>query len=279
MTLYFVLGIVLIALVVAYKTIEKNLMQPPKTYPKVEAVVPNKKILVCAGDSITHGNVSHDWVEDLRSQLLDYQIFNAGVNSDLSYTLRNRLDDIIAVKPHHINILIGTNDIMAQARPLKKSDRYIKLKKIAWGEQPTIQTYENNLRQIIQQLKKETRATISIMSIPIIGEDLEHPMMKTVENYNKVVKNIANTEGVTYLPLFENQMQFLKEKNAKSHIPFEKTESAIISAAQQHILLRRSFDKITEKRGHLLTFDNLHFNSGGGQMMKDLLSGHLKIVS
>jgi lysophospholipase L1-like esterase len=274
--LYLVIFTVLIiGLAIGYQTLAKNLMKPPPNYPKVSAILPNKKILVCAGDSITHGNVSYDWVKDLSGQLPDYQVFNAGINSDLSYTVLNRLEEIIAVKPQHINILIGTNDIMAQARPLKKSDRYIKNGKIAWGEQPTIKSYEHNLKEIIRRLKLETTAQISLMSIPVIGEDLSHPIMKTVENYNEVVKNVAYTEGLTYLTLFENQKQFLQDNKAQSHIPFEKTASAIISAAQLHILFAWSFDKITQKRHHLLTFDNLHFNSKGGGIIKDLLLGHL----
>jgi lysophospholipase L1-like esterase len=251
-------------------------MQPPKNYPQLAAILPNKKILVCAGDSITHGNMSYDWVNDLSAQLPDYQVFNAGINADLSYTLLYRLDDIIAMKPHHINVLIGGNDIMAQSRPLKKNDRYITFNKIAWGTQPSIQSYEENLHHIISRLKKETTASISLMSIAPIGEDVQHPIYKTVENYNKIVKKVADTEGVVYLPLHEKLDTFLQHNQAKSHISFEKTGDYIMKSAYLHFFLRWDWDKITQHHKHLLTFDNLHFNSKGGQIMKDLLLAHLK---
>ncbi len=259
-----------------FQELAKNLMKPSKNYPNPSAIDPQKRQLVCAGDSLTHGNVSYNWVEDLTAQLPDYQTFNAGINSDLTYSLINRLDDIIAIKPHHINILIGTNDIVAQSRPLKKSDRYIKDKKIPWGTLPTLNSYEDNLHKIISRLKQETTASISIMSIPTIGEDVNQPIYKTVENYNKIVQKVADTEGVTYLPLWEMMDEFLQKNNAQSHIPFEETKNFIAKSAMANIFLKWDWDKITQRHQHLLTFDNLHFNSKGGGMMRNLLVNHLK---
>jgi lysophospholipase L1-like esterase len=274
---YFIIILALVTgLMLGYQAIVKNIMKPPKNYPNRAAVLPHKKILVCAGDSITHGNMSYDWVKDVGAQLPDYQVFNAGVNADLSYTLLNRLDDIIAMKPHHINVLIGGNDIMAQSRPLKKSDRYITFNKIPWGTQPSIESYEENLFKIIRRLKNETTASISLMSIAPIGEDLQHPIYKTVENYNKIVKKVADTEGVSYLPLHEKLDAVLQNNQAKSPIPFEKTGDYTIKSAYLHILLGWNWDKITQHHKQLITFDNLHFNSKGGQIIKDLLVKHLK---
>ncbi len=284
MLYFFIFTVLIIGLAIGYQTIAKNIMKPPKNYPSVSAILPHKKILVCAGDSLTHGNVSYDWVKDVSAQLPNYQVFNAGINADLSYTLLHRLDDIIVMKPHHINILIGGNDIMAQSRLLKKSDRYIAFNKIEWGTQPTLQSYEDNLSKIIKRLKAETTASISLMSIAPIGEDREHPIYKTVEKYNEIVKKVANTygtsrdnqEGVFYLPLHEKLDAYLKNNKAQSHIPFEKTGAYTTQSAILNILLRWDWDKITQHHKHKITFDNLHFNSKGGGIIRDLLLEHLK---
>jgi lysophospholipase L1-like esterase len=273
---YLIIFIVLIiGGIIGYQTIVKSIMQRPKNYPNVAAIIPNKKILVCAGDSITHGNMSYDWVKDLTTELADYQVFNAGINADLSYTLLNRLDDIIALKPDHINILIGGNDIVAQTRPLKKSDNYIKFNKIEWGTQPSLRAYEENLIKLITRLKTETTASMSIMSIAIIGENRNHPICKTVDNYNKVVKKVADTEGVTYLPLSELQSAYLQKKQSKSTLPFENTDWFIQKSGVLHFIFGWNWDKITKYHKHLLTFDNLHFNTKGASFIKDLLVNHL----
>jgi lysophospholipase L1-like esterase len=266
----------LLSLYWLYNKIVQNIMKPPPNYPDATKILPNKKIVVCAGDSITHGNMSYDWVKALSEQLPDYQFFNAGINSDLSYTLRSRLEDIIAVQPHHINILIGTNDIVAQSRPLKKSDRYFQFKKIEWGTQPTLESYLDNMQHILSRLKTETKATISIMSIPIIGEDVNSTIFKTVENYNLELKKLADTEGVIHLPLQETMRDYLLKNDVKSPIPYEKTQAYITNAAYLKVFLRWDLDKITAYRQQLLTFDNLHFNSVGGKMIENLLLRLLK---
>jgi lysophospholipase L1-like esterase len=272
----FYIFLLFVLLLVFYQSLADKLMKPPKGYPNPSEILPNKRVLVCAGDSLTHGNIGYDWVSDLSAQLPEYQAFNAGINGDLSYTLLNRLDDIIAMKPHNVNILIGTNDIVAQSRPLKKNDSYFTMKKITWGTQPTLLTYEENLHKIITRLKQETTASISLMSIPPIGEDRQHPIYKTVDTYNKIVKNVADTEGVTYLPLHETMDNYLQKNNAQSHIPFEETKNFILKSAIMNVFLQWDWDKITQRHKHLLTFDNLHFNSKGGQMIGELLVKHLK---
>lgn len=268
--------LLIVFLILSYQAVAKNLMKPPKNYPNTAAIEPQKRMLICTGDSLTHGNVSYNWVNDLTTQLPDYQTFNAGVNADLSYTLLNRLDDIIVMKPHHINLLIGTNDIVAQLRPLKKNDTYITEKKIRWGTQPSIHSYEDNLQKIIRRLKQETTASISIMSIPTIGEDVQHSIYKTVFAYNKSVKKVADTEGVTYLPLHEMMDDYLQKNKAQSHIPYAQTKAYMSKSATMNIFLKWDWDKITQHHQHLLTFDNLHFNSVGGGMIRDLLVNHLK---
>ena len=78
-----------------YRKISKHI---PENYPSNknrQQIDHQKKVLVCFGDSNTHGNVSYNWVNELTLQLPDYQVFNAGINSDLTYTLLRRIADVI----------------------------------------------------------------------------------------------------------------------------------------------------------------------------------------
>ena len=57
-----------------YRKVSKHI---PENYPNPQnrqQIDASKKVLVCFGDSNTHGNVSYNWVNDLSSQLTDYQI-------------------------------------------------------------------------------------------------------------------------------------------------------------------------------------------------------------
>ncbi len=71
-----------------------------------------KKVVVCVGDSITHGRVSHNYVDMTAGKLSDrgFIIVNAGVNSELAYNVLSRIDEIIRCKHDYVTILIGTND-------------------------------------------------------------------------------------------------------------------------------------------------------------------------
>ncbi|MHA1684448.1 MAG: SGNH/GDSL hydrolase family protein, partial [Promethearchaeota archaeon] len=91
------------------------------------------KIIACIGDSITHGNVSSNYVSMLEKNLNEgskkYEIINAGINSEWAWNVNQRLDDIIACKPDIITILIGTNDAnnVLDPKRLKMSKKLQKL--------------------------------------------------------------------------------------------------------------------------------------------------------
>lgn len=257
----------------AYRGLVEKLMKPAPNYPDKTRVLAHKKIVVCAGDSITHGNMSHDWVSDLAKQNPDYQFFNAGKNADLSFTLLRRLDDVIAVQPHYINLLIGGNDVNFI---MGNKNNYYDLNKVTRNDQPSLQTYTQNLTAIVQRLKSETSATISLMSFPILSEDLSHPVNQMADTYNEAVKKIAQQEGVIYLPLREKQKEFLKASGVVSKTRFEDTDWLIRKSGLAHHIFGTDWDTITRQNGNLLTFDNLHFNSVGAGMIQEMVESVLK---
>jgi hypothetical protein len=78
-----------------------------------------QKVLVCLGDSITHGRCSDDWVQRVRGRVTgeDWEVVNAGINGDTAWNMLQRLADVIACQPDAVCILCGTNDISADANP------------------------------------------------------------------------------------------------------------------------------------------------------------------
>lgn len=66
-----------------------------KWLPSWRADVPDtRSLVVCAGDSITHGQFSANYVGrlDRRPQPVGHQLFNGGVNGDLAFDVDKRLD-------------------------------------------------------------------------------------------------------------------------------------------------------------------------------------------
>ncbi|GAB2635152.1 hypothetical protein GCM10027035_30560 [Emticicia sediminis] len=258
-----------------YRKVSKHI---PENYPNAknrQQIDTSKKVLVCFGDSNTHGNVSYNWVNDLSSQLTDYQIFNAGINSDLTYTLLRRIDDVVACKPNFITILIGTNDVNAtMGKTMEK--RYQDLGRISKDTSPNFEDFKQNYTEIIRQLKAKTQAKIAVMSLPVMGEDLAHEANQKADKYSEFVKQLASDAQLIYLPVREKQKEFLQKNLQPLKHTFEETYKLLNYSVISYYLLGKSWDEISAKHGFQLTPDNLHQNSIAGGMIRDLVMASIQ---
>jgi acyl-CoA thioesterase I len=227
-------------------------------------------LVACLGDSITHGIISTNYVEKLQKDYNGKFIFiNSGINGNLAYNLRIRLErDCLDFKPDYITILIGTNDVNSQKdrRTMKK---YIKQQKLP--QKPDMDFYRENLLEIIKSLKKNTNAEIAIMSIPLIGEELDSRLNVLAVEYNKIIKSAAKDFKLEYLPLNEMQREYLG--NIENRNPSVYSKKNILKIF--YLMLKKSFDEIAENNGNHLTYDGLHATSKGAEIIKDLVSSFL----
>lgn len=258
-----------------YRKVSKHI---PENYPTIknrQQIDASKKVLVCFGDSNTHGNVSYNWVNNLSSQLTDYQVFNAGINSDLTYTLLRRIDDVVACKPNFITILIGTNDVNSTMGKVMEK-RYQDLGRISKDTSPNFEDFKKNYIEIIGHLKAKTQAKIAVMSLPVMGEDLAHEANQKADKYSEFVKQLATDEQLIYLPVREKQKEFLQKNPQPLKHTFEDTYKLLNFSVISYYLLGKSWDEISAKHGFQLTPDNLHQNSIAGGMIRDLVMASLK---
>jgi lysophospholipase L1-like esterase len=253
----------------------------PATFPISEnrvKLTTEKPIVVCFGDSNTHGNVSYDWVADLEKKYPELQFVNAGRNSDLTFTLLKRIDDVIACKPDFVNVLIGTNDLNATfAKSSLK--RYQKTGRLVEGEVPSIVSFKRNYEEIVDRLSSETQAKVSLMSLPLMGEDLENEENKSVAAYNSVIKEIADKNGLVYLPLFEQQKSYLGQHPSQTKHRFNNYFYLLNLSAVKHYWFRKSWDEISDSHGNELSPDFLHQNSVSGKMIAALVGGFITTKS
>ena len=233
---------------------------------------PGRPLVVCAGDSITHGAVSVNYVDILAKRLPDHEFSNGGVNSELAYNLTARLDPIIRLNPEAVTILIGTNDVNATFG-IKAVLGYYALHKLP--EVPNLLFYRENLTLIARRLKNETKARIAFLSIPPIGETAGSYVFLRSDEYSQTVKDVAAAEGVSYLPLHEKMVDYLRSLPPRSHIEFQDFNKAQSGSARSHFLLGRSYDEISASNGFYLLVDGIHLNSVGASMVADLIQGFI----
>jgi len=236
------------------------------------------KTVACFGASLTAGRVSFDYVELLRSRpsLADYRFLNHGVDGDLAWNGLQRLDAVIGEQPDAVTILIGTNDVNATLSE-RNLFRYREFNHLPVD--PSLPWYEENLRTIVARLKRETPARLALLSLAIIGEDLEHEANHRVNLYNQVVRRVAGEAKADYLPLHERMIAFLHEHQIeRASLPPPLAYRDGLTNVGNAIALHAaglSWDEVSRRNGLLLTTDCLHLNSVGGGMIANLIEAWL----
>lgn len=236
------------------------------------------KNVVCFGASLTAGTVSFDYLELLRARpaLADFQFINHGVNGDLAWNGLQRLDKVVADKPDYVTILIGTNDVNATM-----SDRnWVRYKSFNHlPTRPTLEWYESNMEQIVKRLKNETQARIALLSLAVIGEDLNHEANRKVNLYNETIRRIAHNEQVSYLPLHEEMIAYLLQHDGdRAQLPPRLEYRDGLHNTGNALALHSSgltWDEVSHRNGLLLTTDTLHLNSVGGGIIASLVENWL----
>jgi acyl-CoA thioesterase I len=231
-----------------------------------------RAVVLCAGDSITHGAVSADYVEMLERRFAadGYAFVNAGVNGNLAYNLLQRLADAIACRPDVVTVLIGTNDVNATFSQAWE-DSYRKEQKLP--EKPTLAWYRLNVERIIDRLQSETDARIAVLDLPMLGEDLASDMNKRVNDYNAVLHAVAADKRVTCLPVHEKLRALLPQNHAPP--AYEGKKGPVIRVWIKHFIQRKSWDAVSADHGLALLTDHIHLNDKAAAVIAALIGDFL----
>lgn len=250
-----------------------RIFQPPKGNPyefvaREHFHLSTKKRVVCIGDSLTHGNMSVNYVKMLGDRLgMDnYHVINAGLNTELTYNVLKRLESIIACKPDFVTILIGTNDVSRQYNiPSKKRG----VRRLKLPQEPDETWFASNLLEMIAELQEKTDAKIGLCSIPPMGEVQTDKMFLHSSRYANIIADIATETGILYLPVNEKMIRYLNNNPSSPKYPFERRLLELTFI--QFYFLGLTFDKISEKNGFSLLIDHVHLNTAGAKIITDLV--------
>lgn len=214
-----------------------------------------RPVLVCAGDSITHGVISANWVREVDQALAPrVDTVNAGISGHLAWNLLSRLDEVIACRPAVVTVLIGTNDALAQISR-KWSDGYVKAQRLP--QRPSIDWYQDNLCLIIDRLKAETSARIALMSLPPLGDTADGRWQDLIAPYNAIIHEAATQAGLPILPVHDRIADLITHEPSK---PWDGTKKLMGAALARRVLLRQSWNTIARRHGFTTTTDGVHLN-------------------
>ncbi len=254
-----------------------NLLSQRSSPPDQKETALLARTVVCLGDSITRGQISASYIDMLAERMGadGFQFVNGGVNNDLAYNILQRLDDFLELKPQFVTLLVGTNDILAQHTPYKGLGLRL-LKRLP--QKADYGWYCANLREIIRRIKIWTKAKIGLLSIPVIGEDLSSPAIEVVQKYNAAVFQIAMQEKISYLPVFERQVKYLKatrtkpEGRAYAHFML-MTGELMVARGLFHV----DYETFSRRKGYHLVTDGVHFNQQGASLIAEEIENWLRV--
>ncbi|MCA1803164.1 MAG: SGNH/GDSL hydrolase family protein [Rhodothermaceae bacterium] len=228
--------------------------------------VPGKRLVACIGDSNTHGNSGFNYVNWLKSNLESsgLEFCNAGYNSDLAWNVLQRLNPVIALNPEYIIIMVGTNDVIASLTR-ESAESYMQKKDLP--QQPNSVFFTDSYRLIINHIREECNARIAVVSIPVIGENPGSVANQKAAAYNTLLKDLAYQYDLDYLPVFDEQISYLRKQGVDPRNGTAEESFPITRAMMMRYILGISWDKISSVQGLYLTTDKLHMNSTGGKMI------------
>lgn len=230
--------------------------------------------IACLGDSLTRAQFSVDYLDLLerRHPPGAVRLARFGANGDFAHNLLQRLDAVVANPPDVITVLIGTNDARASL-PGYPVDQAMKRKQLP--ERPSACWFQQCLGAVVARLRAETDAMIGLLSLPVLGQQLDGAAAQASQAYSRMVAEVAATDEVAYLPLHERQTEELRRADPPP-IPYrEVTPAAAVGVLVQHAVLRRGLDTIARRRGLVLTTDHIHQNSRGAALIAEVIDAGL----
>ncbi|MGW0903224.1 SGNH/GDSL hydrolase family protein [Streptomyces sp. NPDC002853] len=226
--------------------------------------------VACLGDSLTRAQLSVDYLDLLerRRPPGEVRLARFGANGDFTYNLMRRLDAVVADPPDVITVLIGTNDARASlvGYPVEQAMQRKQL-----PERPSAGWFQQCLGAVVERLRTETDASISLLSLPVLGQQLDAAAAQASQAYSRMIAEVAASHEATYLPLHERQVEELRQADPPP-IPYrELTPSAGAGILLRRAVLRRSLDTISRRRGLVLTTDHIHQNSRGAALVAEVI--------
>jgi lysophospholipase L1-like esterase len=250
-----------------------------------------RPVLLCLGDSLTHGTMSSSYTPDIPVKLSvqlglpvpsgqktfsdPLWVVNAGQNGLTSYViLHERLQKAMGVFPDFVLIFLGTNDVRAMYKSMWSKEMVYAHE---LPEPPTLQNYEQYMKGIVSFVRQSSPFThIGIVTLPPMGEDLRSPANDWVRRANEVIARVAASDDerrTTVVPLFDALEAQISKKRRKWALPVESVMVLLLIMNPLYHLFGGIFtwNRMSAMVGNVVLSDCLHLNDTGRDILVDLI--------
>jgi lysophospholipase L1-like esterase len=252
-----------------------------------------KPVLVCLGDSLTHGNCSASITPEIPPKLCQalgmtppkyneifsdpLWIVNCGQNGMTSRTiLHERLSQALGCHPDYILLWIGTNDVRAVYKQ-SWSKEVVRINDLPLA--PTLDGFERNLKGIVDFIRQSSPTVqIGICTLPPMGEDLKSKANAVVRKANDIIERVAGSDGekTTLIPVFGRLEAILEKKRRSWNTPSVDWFFwiSVVMNPLFHVIPFFSWcnwNSLSKPFSHAILNDGLHLNEHGRDEVVDLI--------
>jgi lysophospholipase L1-like esterase len=215
--------------------------------PWAKRVKQDRGALVFLGDSITQG-----WGDDIGGSFPGVKVANRGISGDTTRGVLIRLkEDVLALKPAGVVLLIGTNDLEENAEP---------------------EVVAENLKLILAELKKHNaKMPIVLCQVFPSSASMKRPadkIKKVNQLYAAAVKGDPQVTFIETYPLFANAQGDAKKEEFPDLLHPNKAGYAKWAAAIRPVLATLGFvetepDNFKPERGFVSLFNGRDLTGWG----------------
>lgn len=243
--------------------------------------------VVFFGDSLTEATQSASYLRLLREwaasepSLAGVELLNAGVGGDTIRNLIRRVGrDVVPLAPDAVVIYVGVND--AATLHLRRSlPTYARMRTLRYFAREkdiarpiTPADYGDGLRILVDALATRADARIALCTPAPYGESLSAPAWRLLERYASAARHVAGERGCGLVDLhaaFARALGTLPPRPMRQCLRDLLREQPLVWR-----LLREpdvaEYDALAHARGYAFTYDGVHFNTRGAQLVAHALS-------
>ena len=241
-----------------------------------QEVMPQGRLIICIGDSLTHGNLGTCWVEHLREEFPQDIFLNEGINGDVIWQVHERLEPILKCRADLAILMIGSNDAMGSFD--QSSGKYYK-KNNKLPDIPTFDAYKKLLPELIDRLSEIPN--IALCTLPPIGEYPDSAINQHIGKFNVFIKKTAEDKNISVLDVSDSMWNELSKRTYQVKKNYNPKMTVIAKdmygARIQHYVFKKPWDRIAESRGQWLLFDQIHLGERGARVMLSLAKEYISI--
>lgn len=250
----------------------------------------HRPVLLCLGDSLTHGTVSANFSKRIPVKLATVLsmplppkqdeyfmdpiwVVNAGQNMITSHTVcQERVRPALRCNPHYVVLMIGTNDVRAMYKR-SWANQSMSVNKLP--RKPTMQQLERNIRTILEQIRQASPLVkVAVCTLPPLGEDLNTPANHLIRQANVLIEKVVmdfSDDKIHLIPIYARMEGILEKSHGEGSSIDDAVRWGILGATLRYLTPLFTFDRLSLLLGNTLLWDGLHLNERAGELLTDAI--------